>query len=127
MWCRNAESVAAECNGCFSSIHAAASNEINHDHLGHTLMSIYFQPRWRESSSQLFLVFQAENAGWSVKLLYVEPGVRLLYSGFGGLVVSMLASGTQDRGFEAVGFFSGVKNPKHAFLRKGNKAVGPVS
>jgi hypothetical protein len=26
-------------------------------------------------------------------------------SGFGGLVVSMLASGTQDRGFEAVGFF----------------------
>jgi hypothetical protein len=23
--------------------------------------------------------------------------------------------------------FSGVKNPKHAFLRKGSKAVGPVS
>jgi hypothetical protein len=34
----------------------------------------------------------------------------------------MLASGTQ-----AVGFFSGVKNPKHAFLRKGSKAVGLVS
>jgi hypothetical protein len=28
---------------------------------------------------------------------------------------------------EAVGFFSGVKNPKHAFLRKGSRAVGPVS
>jgi hypothetical protein len=28
---------------------------------------------------------------------------------------------------EVVGFFSGVKIPKHAFLRKGSKAVGPVS
>jgi hypothetical protein len=36
-------------------------------------------------------------------------------SGFGGLVVSMLASGTQDRGFKADRsrrIFSGVKNPK---------------
>jgi hypothetical protein len=32
----------------------------------------------------------------------------LIYSGFGGLVVSMLASGTQVAA-EAVGFFSGVK------------------
>jgi hypothetical protein len=45
--------------------------------------------------------------------------------GFGGLVVSMLASGTEDREFEP--HFSGVKNPEHAFLRKGSKAVGPVS
>jgi hypothetical protein len=44
----------------------------------------------------------------------------LLSSGFGGLVVSMLASGTQDRGF-------GRKNPQHAFLRKGSKAVCPMS
>jgi hypothetical protein len=44
-------------------------------------------------------------------------------------VVSTLASGTQDRGFEpaeAVGFF-GRKNPQHAFLRRGRKAVGPMS
>ena len=34
-----------------------------------------------------------------------------IYSGFGGLVVSMLASGTQD----SVGFF-GRKNPQRAFL-----------
>jgi hypothetical protein len=47
-------------------------------------------------------------------------------SGFGGLVVSMLASGTQDRGPEAVGFF-GRKNPQHAFLRRGSKAVCPMS
>jgi hypothetical protein len=47
----------------------------------------------------------------------------------------MLASGTQDRGFgkkkkkipaEAIGFF-GRKNPQHAFLLKGGKAVCPMS
>jgi hypothetical protein len=43
----------------------------------------------------------------------------MLASGtFGGLVVSMLASGTQVRGF---------KNPQHAFFRKGSKAVCPMS
>jgi hypothetical protein len=47
-------------------------------------------------------------------------------TGFGGLVVSMLASGTQDRGFEAVRFF-GRKTPQHAFLRRGSKAVCPNS
>jgi hypothetical protein len=44
--------------------------------------------------------------------------VSMLASGTGGLVVSMLSSGTQDRGR---------KNPQHAFLRKGSKAVCPVS
>jgi hypothetical protein len=47
-----------------------------------------------------------------------------VYSGFGGLVVSVLVSGTQDRG--AVGFF-GRKNPQHAFLRSGSKAICPMS
>ena len=28
---------------------------------------------------------------------------------------------------EAVGFFFGRKNPQHAFLPKGSKAVGPMS
>jgi hypothetical protein len=49
--------------------------------------------------------------------------------GFGGLVVSKLAFGTQVAGSnpaEAVGFF-GRKNPQHAFLRRGSKAVGPMS
>jgi fructose-1-phosphate kinase PfkB-like protein len=45
-------------------------------------------------------------------------------SGFGGLVVSMLASGSNPA--EAVGFF-GRKNPQHAFLRWGSKAVCPMS
>jgi hypothetical protein len=41
-------------------------------------------------------------------------------------VLSLLASGTQDRGFEAVGLFRR-KNPQHAFLRRGSLAVCPMS
>jgi hypothetical protein len=41
-------------------------------------------------------------------------------------VVSMLASGTQDRGRSRRIFF-GRKIPQHAYLRKGSKAVCPVS
>jgi hypothetical protein len=46
---------------------------------------------------------------------YIKPR-----SGFGGLVVSILASGTEIRRF-------GRKNPQHAFLWRGSKAVGPRS
>jgi uncharacterized protein (DUF1786 family) len=48
---------------------------------------------------------------------------------FGGLVVSMLASGAQDHGFEPDRsrriFWA--KYPQHAFLRRGSKAVCPMS
>jgi hypothetical protein len=40
------------------------------------------------------------------------------YSGFGGLVVSVLASGTQDHRR---------KNPQRAFLQRGSKAICPIS
>jgi hypothetical protein len=46
-----------------------------------------------------------------------------------GLVVSMLAAGTQDRGFKPGRrrrIFSG-KNPQRAFLRRGSKTVCPMS
>jgi hypothetical protein len=49
-----------------------------------------------------------------------------LASGFGGLGVSALASGTQGRGFKPSDF-SGRKNPQRAFLRKVSKTVGPMS
>jgi uncharacterized membrane protein YqiK len=52
-------------------------------------------------------------------------GIYTYISGFSGLVVSMLASGTQVRGFNPD--FSGEKNPQHAFLRRGSKAVCPMS
>jgi hypothetical protein len=51
-------------------------------------------------------------------------------SSFGGLVLSLLASGTRVRGFKpgrSRQIFSGEKNPQHAFLRKGSKAVCPIS
>jgi hypothetical protein len=43
-----------------------------------------------------------------------------ILDGFGGLVVSMLASGTQGRGFKR-------KNRQHAFLRRGSKRICPMS
>jgi hypothetical protein len=56
--------------------------------------------------------------------------LRLNGSGFVGLVISMLASGTRVRGFkpgQSRRIFSGEKNPQHTFLRKGSKAVCPMS
>ena len=50
--------------------------------------------------------------------------------GFGGLEVSVLAFGTQVRGFKpgrSRRIFSDEKNPQCAFLRRGRKAVGPMS
>jgi hypothetical protein len=52
------------------------------------------------------------------------------FSGFGGLVVSMPAFGTQVRGFKpgrSRQIFRGEKIPQHAFLRRGSKAVGLMS
>jgi hypothetical protein len=54
--------------------------------------------------------------------------VSMLASGtFGGLVVSMLPSGTQVRGFKPPSDLLRRKNAQHAFLRKGSKAVCPMS
>jgi hypothetical protein len=49
--------------------------------------------------------------------------------GFGGLVVSMLASGTRVREFkpgQVVGSFWHLKNPLHAFLRRGSERICPM-
>ena len=48
----------------------------------------------------------------------------------GGPVVIILAYGSEVRGFDpgwSRWIFSECKNPEHDFLRKGSKAVGPVS
>ena len=50
-------------------------------------------------------------------------------SGFGGLEVAcwpLVPKFAGSNPAEAVGFF-GRKNPQHAFLRRGSKAVGPMS
>jgi hypothetical protein len=62
-------------------------------------------------------------------LSLLQIPVRNTSSGFGGLVVSMLASGIQDRQF-APGWSRRIfraKNPQHAFLPKESKAVCPMS
>jgi hypothetical protein len=68
----------------------------------------------------------------SVTFLVVEQCLYQLFhhvSGFCGLAVSMLASGTQDRGLKPGRSFQifEQKNPQHAFLRRGSKAVCPMS
>jgi hypothetical protein len=47
-----------------------------------------------------------------------------------GLVVSVLAIVPNTRGFkpgQGRWIYKGDKNPEHAFLRRGRKAVGPMS
>jgi hypothetical protein len=53
----------------------------------------------------------------------------MVYVDLGGLVVSVLATGPKVRGFDPDRGrgFKGDKNPEHHFLRKGSKAVGPMS
>jgi hypothetical protein len=47
--------------------------------------------------------------------------------GFGGLVVSILATGTRVCGFKGFGFFGHPENPQYAFLRRGSKIICPMS
>ena len=56
--------------------------------------------------------------------------IHTYLDGFGGLVVSMLASGTQVCGFKpgrSSWIFFGRKNPQYAFLRRGSKIICPMS
>jgi hypothetical protein len=56
--------------------------------------------------------------------------VRYRYTGFGGLQVAFWPLEPNFAGSnpaEAVGFFRAKKSPQYAFLRKGSKAVGPMS
>jgi hypothetical protein len=47
------------------------------------------------------------------------------HDGFGGLVVSLLATGSNPA--EAVGFFGHPKNPQYALLWRGSKIICPMS
>jgi len=51
-------------------------------------------------------------------------------SGFGGLEVScwpLVPKSAGSHPVEAIGIFRAKKNPQLAFLRRGSKAVGPMS
>jgi hypothetical protein len=86
----------------------------------------------REGHYVIFLRFATGARGGAVfeALRYKPEGRGFESSGFGGLVVSMLASGTQDRVFapdrSRRNFHAG-KIPQHAFLRRGSKIICPMS
>ena len=59
----------------------------------------------------------------------VKIDFTIKVSGFGGLEVAcwpLVPKFAGSNPAEAVGFFRGQKNPLHAFLRKGSKAVCPI-
>ena len=64
---------------------------------------------------------------WRREINFVQ---RRLDDGFGGLVVSMLASGTQVLRVQTrpkpLDFY-GRKNPQHSFLWRGSKRICPMS
>ena len=63
----------------------------------------------------------------------LNPYFNICYivkSGFGGLGVAcwpLVPKFAGSNPAEAIRFFKGEKNPQHAFLRRGSKAVGPMS
>ena len=62
--------------------------------------------------------------------IYIIYVYIYIYSGFGGLGVAcwpLVPKFAGSNPAEAVGFLRGEKNPQHAFLRRGRKAVGPMS
>ena len=62
--------------------------------------------------------------------LLINKHCVVAYSGFGGLGVAcwpLVPKFAGSNPAEAVGFLRGEKNPQHAFLRRGSKAVGPMS
>jgi hypothetical protein len=72
----------------------------------------------------VFLLVEIRLFGHSTDDVHGGRILRIPISGCGGLGVSMLASGSNP--VKVVGFFR-LKNPKHAFLWRGSKAVGPMS
>ena len=78
-------------------------------------------------TQQSILVWQHQTSKLNVSVLtWVLPEMN---DGFSGLVVSMLASGTQVCGFKpgrSRWIFSDVKSPQHAFLWRGSKRICPM-
>ena len=67
---------------------------------------------------------------WQVHLIFIYYRVGVQMSGFGGLGVAcwpLVPKFEGSNSAEAVGFLRAKKNPQHAFLRRGSKAVAPMS
>jgi hypothetical protein len=107
LWCHYSVSLMVSTPLCCMICWSVTQHSVQHNWSFFLLIS-----KLRHVSTFQTAIFRPSIRTNSVQ--YYDP------SGFGGLVVSMLASGTQVRGF-------GRKNPQHAFLRRGSKAVGPMS
>jgi hypothetical protein len=101
---------------------------INHSH---TQLQHYFMRLKPLQAVSLFQILLPPYITATHNALYMFVALtNTTKSGFGDLVVRMLPSGTQVRGFKpgrSRRIFFGRKNPQHAFLQKGSKAVGFVS
>jgi hypothetical protein len=65
---------------------------------------------------------------WGKFLYFSDPASS--YNGFDGLEVAyrlLVPKFVVSNPAETVGFLRAKKNPQHAFLRRGSKAVGPMS
>ena len=100
-------------------------HQLRNKHSLTPLLSVHQQPKPR--------IYSKYTAVW---LITVKPSLRMSENlplrpdGFGALVVSMLASGTQVCGFKpgrSRWILSDVKNPQNAFLRRGSKRICPMS
>jgi hypothetical protein len=69
----------------------------------------------------------AFDSTWDPRMFWKVAVFTCNDSGFGGLVVSMLASGNQDCSRLKPSDFFGWESPQHACLQKGSKAVCPMS
>jgi len=75
----------------------------------------------------LFSFFFFLGPSWCIFLVLLAV---VVLSGFGGLGVAcwpLVPKIAGSNPAEAVGFLRAEKNPQHAFLRRGSKAVGPMS
>jgi hypothetical protein len=92
------------------------------------LLSAYFS--WitisKVTKLKLLFLYLIWYNPWCIWTKY-NNRINLLVSGFGGLVVSILASGTWVQTRPKPSEFFGPKTPQHTLLRKGSKAVCPMS
>jgi hypothetical protein len=93
----------------------------------YTLISLNIQMRYIMKRDKAFIL----NAQPDITFCFTDaPTYSLVCIMVGGLVVSVLSTGPKVRGFDpdrGRWIFKDDKNPEHHFLRRGSKAIGPMS
>jgi hypothetical protein len=84
------------------------------------MMMMMRRRRRRRRTTRMITMTNCHSCYVTAERLFRETSFPEEGDGFGGLVVSMLASGSRVRGFSC-------KNPQHAFLRRGSQIICPMS